>query len=76
MVLPNRISVTDITYIKTLEGFAYLAVVNDLYSRRVVGPFSALQATPAKKWVNAEPTDHRCRVTSIANGSVESKAET
>ncbi len=29
--------VTDITYIKTHEGFAYLSVVIDLYSRRVVG---------------------------------------
>jgi putative transposase len=29
--------VTDITYIRTMEGFAYLAVVLDLYSRRVVG---------------------------------------
>ena len=29
--------VTDITYIRPLEGFAYLAVVIDLYSRRVVG---------------------------------------
>lgn len=29
--------VTDITYIRTMEGFAYLAVVIDLYSRRVVG---------------------------------------
>jgi putative transposase len=29
--------VTDITYVKTNEGFAYLAVVIDLYSRRVVG---------------------------------------
>ncbi len=36
-VLPNRTWVTDITYIKTLEGFAYLAVVIDLYSRRAVG---------------------------------------
>ena len=34
---PDRVWVTDITYIKTLEGFAYLAVVIDLYSRRVVG---------------------------------------
>ena len=34
---PDRIWVTDITYIRTLEGFAYLAVVIDLYSRRVVG---------------------------------------
>ncbi len=28
---------TDITYIKTYEGFAYLAIVIDLYSRKVVG---------------------------------------
>ncbi len=28
---------TDITYIRTLEGFACLAVVIDLYSRRVIG---------------------------------------
>ncbi|WP_261936359.1 IS3 family transposase [Sphingomonas bisphenolicum] len=34
---PDRAWVTDITYIRTLEGFAYLAVVIDLYSRRVVG---------------------------------------
>ena len=29
--------VTDITYIRTCEGFAYLAVVIDLYSPRVIG---------------------------------------
>jgi putative transposase len=34
---PDRAWATDITYIKTLEDFAYLAVVIDLYSRRVVG---------------------------------------
>jgi len=34
---PDQFWVTDITYIKTYEGFAYLAVVIDLYSRRVVG---------------------------------------
>ena len=34
---PDRVWVTDITYIATQEGFAYLAVVIDLYSRRVVG---------------------------------------
>ena len=33
----DKVWVTDITYIRTLEGFAYLAVVIDLYSRRVVG---------------------------------------
>ena len=34
---PDRFWVTDITYIKTYEGFSYLAAVIDLYSRRVVG---------------------------------------
>jgi putative transposase len=34
---PDKAWVTDITYIRTMEGFAYLAVVLDLYSRRVVG---------------------------------------
>lgn len=34
---PDTTWVTDITYIKTYEGFTYLAVVIDLYSRRVVG---------------------------------------
>ena len=34
---PDVAWVTDITYIKTLEGFAYLAVVIDLFSRRVIG---------------------------------------
>jgi len=34
---PDQFWVTDITYIKTYEGFSYLAVVIDLFSRRVVG---------------------------------------
>ena len=34
---PNRIWVTDITYIWTKEGWIYLVVVIDLFSRRVVG---------------------------------------
>lgn len=33
----NQVWVTDITYIRTHEGWLYLAVVIDLYSRRVVG---------------------------------------
>lgn len=35
--MPDRIWVTDITYIKTHEGWSYLSVVIDLFSRRVVG---------------------------------------
>jgi transposase InsO family protein len=34
---PNRVWVTDITYLATVEGWLYLAVVVDLFSRRVVG---------------------------------------
>lgn len=34
---PDRVWVTDITYIRTYEGWSYLAVVIDLFSRRVVG---------------------------------------
>jgi putative transposase len=34
---PNLVWVSDITYIKTLEGWLYLAVVMDLFSRKVVG---------------------------------------
>lgn len=34
---PNRVWVTDITYIRTHEGWLYLAVVLDLFSRQVVG---------------------------------------
>lgn len=34
---PNRVWVTDITYIRTYEGWLYLAVVLDLFSRQVIG---------------------------------------
>jgi len=34
---PDTVWVTDITYIRTHEGWSYLAVVIDLFSRRVVG---------------------------------------
>jgi putative transposase len=34
---PDQAWVTDITYIRTWQGFLYLAVVVDLYSRKVVG---------------------------------------
>jgi putative transposase len=43
---PNTKWVTDITYIRTAEGWLYLAVVVDLYSGRVVGwSMSARQDT-------------------------------
>ena len=37
MASSNQIWGSDLTYLRTLTGFVYLAVVLDLYSRRVVG---------------------------------------
>ena len=34
---PNRLWVCDMTYLRTWVGFAYLALVIDVYSRRLVG---------------------------------------
>ena len=34
---PNMKWVSDITYLPTIEGWLYLAVVLDLFSRRIVG---------------------------------------
>ena len=55
---PNKVWVTDITYIRTYEGWLFLAVVVDLYSRQVVGWATAptmtrdlvLQALLAAVW--------------------------
>jgi len=35
--MPNRVWVSDITYIPTGEGWLYLATVMDLYSKQIVG---------------------------------------
>jgi putative transposase len=44
---PNQKWVTDITYLPTVDGWVYLAVVLDLFSRRVVGwSLSDSLATP------------------------------
>ena len=34
---PNQVWVSDITYIRTVKGFCYLALITDLYSRKIVG---------------------------------------
>jgi len=39
-IMPERINqiwVSDITYIRTINGFCYLALITDLYSRKIVG---------------------------------------
>jgi putative transposase len=44
---PNQLWVADITYIPTLTGFLYLAVVLDVWSRKIVGwAMSSRLATP------------------------------
>ena len=44
---PNRAWVGDITYIRTRSGWLYLAVVLDLFSRRIVG-WSMAPSMPAQ----------------------------
>jgi len=34
---PNQVWVSDLTYLRTLEGFLYLALITDKYSRKIVG---------------------------------------
>ena len=64
---PNQVWVSDITYIRTVKGFCYLALITDLYSRKIVGYVSdslelvgclrALQKGPGRRsssgWVSA-----------------------
>ena len=79
---PNRLWVADISYVATLEGWLYLAVVLDAFSRRVVGwamaehlrtelVLGALEMAirarrPAAGLVHH--SDHGCQYTSLAFG--------
>jgi putative transposase len=37
VIAPNQVWVSDITYIRTVNGFCYLALITDMYSRKIVG---------------------------------------
>jgi putative transposase len=37
LTAPEQLWVSDITYIRTLEGFSYLSLITDAYSRKIVG---------------------------------------
>jgi putative transposase len=79
---PNRLWVADITYIPTWAGFLYLAVVLDVWSRRVVGwamathlrtelvleafTMACHQRQPAAGVIHH--SDHGCQYTSVAFG--------
>jgi putative transposase len=43
---PNQVWVTDITYIRTYEGWLFLTVVIDLFNRQVVGWSSSHRCMP------------------------------
>ena len=79
---PDRLWVADITYLPTWQGFLYLAVILDAFSRRVVGWAMAdhlradlvLGALEMALW-NRRPSaglvhhsDHGCQYTSLAFG--------
>lgn len=34
---PNQVWLSDITYIRTVKGFCYLALITDMHSRKIVG---------------------------------------
>ena len=62
---PNKVWVTDITYIRTHEGWLYLAAVLDLFSRQIVGwsmnarmtSDLALNALPMAVWRRKPSTE-------------------
>lgn len=49
---PNKLWVSDITYVETKEGFVYLFLVTDAYSRKIVG-FKVAEGLTAKHAVEA-----------------------
>ncbi|WP_297589876.1 IS3 family transposase [uncultured Mobiluncus sp.] len=79
---PNRLWVADITYVRTLSGFVYIAFVTDVYSRKIVGwatrssmktevlPLQALEQAIALARDNLAGLVHHCdhgsQYTSIA----------
>ena len=79
---PDAVWTADITYLATAEGWLYLAVVMDLYSRRIVGwsmanhlrtdlVLAALEmALMQRKPANViHHSDQGCQYTSIAFGA-------
>jgi putative transposase len=79
---PDRLWVADITYIPTWSGFLYLAVVLDVFSRRVIGwamashlrtelVLAALDMAIARRRPRpglVHHSDHGCQYTSLAFG--------
>jgi transposase InsO family protein len=59
---PNQVWVADITYIRTQEGFLYLALITDRWSRKIVGYHlgETLETEQVLK-ASARPTHHSDR---------------
>ena len=78
---PNQLWVADITYVPTWEGFLYLAVVLDVWSRRIVGWAMAghlrtelvlaaldMAVRHRQPMQVVHHSDHGCQYTSLAFG--------
>jgi putative transposase len=79
---PNQLWVADITYLPTWQGFVYLAVILDVFSRKVVGwsmaahlrtelVLNALEMALTQRRPTAgviHHADHGCQYTSLAFG--------
>ena len=78
---PNQLWVADITYVPTLAGFLYLAVVLDVWSRRVIGWAMAthlrtelvvdaldMAVKQRRPRLVVHHSDHGCQYTSFAFG--------
>ncbi len=66
---PNEAWVTDVTYIATSEGWAYLAAILDLFSRRVVGRAEEHSVAPIGPNRQGLESELRQCVTELAQGS-------
>lgn len=67
---PNEIWVNDITYIDTAEGWLFLSIVMDLYSRRIVGwAFSDTLATAGPAHALQMALAHRDRHSKLLHHS-------
>ena len=42
---PNRVWVTDLTYVRTMSGWVYVTFITDVFSRRIVAAHAACQMT-------------------------------
>ena len=69
IVCPNQVWVSDITYIRTVKGFCYLALITDVYSRKIIGYdisdslelkgcLRALKLAQRQSWIKEETIHH------------------